>query len=75
VGWIGSEVVYGHIMELEQMIECLLAKTDGRMDASTKAIQEKTDTTQERMDANTKAMQERMEGQIDSLVTIVEAAR
>jgi DNA integrity scanning protein DisA with diadenylate cyclase activity len=35
----------------------------------------KMDVTQERMDANTKAMQERMERQIGSLVTIMEASR
>jgi hypothetical protein len=30
-------------MEMEQMMECLLAKIDSRMDANTKAMQEKAD--------------------------------
>jgi DNA relaxase NicK len=51
-------------MEMEQMMECLLAKIDARMDTNTKAVQEEMDATQERM-----------ERQIGSLVSIMEATR
>jgi hypothetical protein len=34
-------------MEMEQMMECLLAKIDTRMDANTKAMQEKVDADRE----------------------------
>jgi ElaB/YqjD/DUF883 family membrane-anchored ribosome-binding protein len=47
-------------MEMEQLMECLLAKTDARMDANTKTMQEIMDTTQERMYTSTKPMKEMM---------------
>jgi molybdopterin-biosynthesis enzyme MoeA-like protein len=51
-------------MEMEQMMECLLAKIHARMDTNIKTVQEKMFTTQERM-----------ESQISSLVSTMEADR
>jgi hypothetical protein len=49
----GSTVDH-HIMEMEQMMERLLAKFYAKMDASTKAMLEEMDEIKEDMNANRK---------------------
>jgi DNA relaxase NicK len=58
---------------MEPMMECLLAKIDARVDANTKAVQQKMDATQERMVANTKAMQEKMDASQERMNTDTKA--